>query len=52
MHWNDKVLIFTKILKDIQLYLAEEAATDSFIDFFFPNCNKVAVIFFKAYHTL
>lgn len=34
MHWNDKVLIFTKILKDIQLYLAEEAATDSFIDFF------------------
>lgn len=35
MHLNDKVLIFTKILKDIQLYLAGEVATDSFIDFFF-----------------
>ena len=47
MHWNDKVLIFTKILKDIQLYLAEEAATDSFIDFFSPTAIKLQPFFSK-----
>lgn len=46
MHQNDKVLIITKILKDIQLYLAGKAAIGSLIDIS-PTCSKTAAISFK-----
>lgn len=42
MNWNDEVLIFTKIFKDIKLYLAGDAATDIFIVFL--SCCKVAAV--------